>query len=128
MRWAGARSRASGETVLAALLHDIGHLLEPDDETGRVDHDRVGAAFLRKLGFDSKIVGLVAGYVGAKRYLTAADPEYYARLFQVSKLTLQEQGGPMSPAFEQDPLFRAKLELRNWDEQANEAGLSTDGL
>src|SRR5262249_49166241 len=89
--WLARQSGADDDTIAAALLHDIGHLLAPGDETGRTDHDRIGAAFLGKLGFDERVTGLVLGHVEAKRYLTAVDPGYYALLSEVSKRTLAEQ-------------------------------------
>src|SRR5262245_47349212 len=74
----GQLARSAGadkETVAAALLHDIGHLLESAGETreqlGVIDHDRCGAEFLRELGFPDKVVQLVAAHVAAKRYLVA---------------------------------------------------------
>ena len=124
-------SDADDETVIAALLHDIGHLVAPGDETGSVEHDRIGADYLLQLGFSAGVAELVAGHVQAKRYLTAVDSHYYSQLSDASKRTLQQQGGSMSPAeakaFEQDPMFQAKLTLRHWDEQAKVANLVGDG-
>src|SRR5262245_13473590 len=100
-------SGADDELVIAALLHDIGHLIAEGDETGSPDHDRIGANYLRQLGFSARVVELIAGHVQAKRYLTATNPDYFARLSGASKQTLAAQGGPMSPAevesFEWDP-------------------------
>ena len=45
---------ASDAQVLAALTHDIGHLLDPEAPSmaglGVIDHERVGADYLRSLG------------------------------------------------------------------------------
>lgn len=108
--------------ILAALLHDIGHLVEQGNETGAPDHDTIGASFLKQIGFSARVTELVAGHVQAKRYLASSDPGYQAQLSDANKHTLQQQGGPMSreeaKAFKQDRLFTDKIKLRRWDEQA----------
>ncbi|HUB62774.1 MAG TPA: HD domain-containing protein [Puia sp.] len=123
------------EVVLAAFLHDIGHISgsrerpgsasasrEEMDGYGIKDHEELGAEFLREKGFSKKIARLVESHVEAKRYLTYKDPAYYANLSTASKRTLEYQGGPMTEeeatAFEQYPLFDLIIRMRNWDEQA----------
>ncbi|MBK7937337.1 MAG: HD domain-containing protein [Lewinellaceae bacterium] len=116
------------EFILAAFLHDFGHICADQDEAvsmegyGAVRHEQVGAEALRQLGFSEKIAALVAGHVQAKRYLVATDTAYYARLSEASKYTLEQQGGLMSPAergeFERDPLFPLHVQLRRIDERA----------
>jgi phosphonate degradation associated HDIG domain protein len=116
------------EVVLAAFLHDIGHISEAakgDNEMdgyGIKDHEELGAEFLREKGFSKKVTRLVESHVEAKRYLTFKDPAYYANLSEASKRTLEYQGGPMTSeeagAFEQYPLFNLIIRMRNWDEQA----------
>jgi 2-amino-1-hydroxyethylphosphonate dioxygenase (glycine-forming) len=116
------------EVVLAAFLHDIGHISEAakgDNQMegfGIKDHEELGAEFLQKKGFSKKIVRLVESHVEAKRYLTIKDPSYYAQLSEASKKTLEYQGGPMTEeeaaAFEKYPLFRLIVDMRKWDEQA----------
>jgi phosphonate degradation associated HDIG domain protein len=116
------------EVVLAAFLHDIGHISEAakgDNEMdgyGIKDHEELGAEFLREKGFSKKIARLVESHVEAKRYLTYKDPAYYSNLSEASKRTLEYQGGPMTAdeatAFEQYPLFDLIIRMRNWDEQA----------
>src|ERR1700744_4963401 len=116
------------EVILAAFLHDIGHISEAakgDNEMdgfGIKDHEELGAEFLRGKGFSKKIVRLVESHVEAKRYLTIKDPAYYAQLSEASKKTLEYQGGPMTEdeaaAFEQYPLFTLIIQMRKWDEQA----------
>jgi phosphonate degradation associated HDIG domain protein len=123
------------EVILAAFLHDIGHIAEaakgdgeptPDaehmGEFGIVDHEALGADFLRGKGFSKKVARLVESHVEAKRYLTVKDPTYYDQLSEASKKTLEYQGGPMAPeeaeAFEQYPLFNLIIQMRKWDEQA----------
>ena len=96
---------ADEETILAAFLHDIGHLCEyafPEttaqhmDGFGIVDHEKLGAAFLLSKGFSKKITQLVQSHVSAKRYLTYAFNDYYNQLSDASKITLQHQGGIMT--------------------------------
>lgn len=117
------------EVVLAAFLHDIGHISEaaaPSEQHmgdfGIKDHEELGAEFLQKKGFSKKIVRLVESHVEAKRYLTIKDPAYYAQLSEASRQTLEYQGGPMTEdeaaAFEQYPLFDLIIKMRKWDEQA----------
>lgn len=136
------------EVILAAFLHDIGHISEaaaddthaaaratatgtPAAETpdprrmgvfGVRNHEELGAEFLREKGFSKKIVRLVESHVEAKRYLTLRDPAYYAQLSEASRKTLGYQGGPMTEeeaaAFEQYPLFDLIIRMRKWDEQA----------
>ena len=124
-------ARAAGyddDVVCAAFLHDVGHLCPNDfplaqmGEFGVAHHDRIGADYLRALGFSNRIAHLVGQHVNAKRYLTHAHPDYYARLSEASKRTLEYQGGPMTAsearAFETDPAFELILQLRQWDEAA----------
>lgn len=123
------------ETVVAAFLHDIGHLLPVDDMAGymdgygTVDHERLGADYLRELGFSEKVAQLIENHVNAKRYLVAKSQDYFARLSEASLRTLEFQGGPMTPdeaaAFEGHPYFNEILQLRGWDEQAKIPGLPT---
>jgi phosphonate degradation associated HDIG domain protein len=116
------------EVILAAFLHDIGHISEAakgDNEMdgfGIKDHEELGAEFLKGKGFSKKVVRLVESHVEAKRYLTATDPAYYAELSEASKKTLEYQGGPMTreeaEAFKQYPLFPLIIQMRKWDELA----------
>jgi 2-amino-1-hydroxyethylphosphonate dioxygenase (glycine-forming) len=116
------------EVVLAAFLHDIGHICEAGhgdnemDGFGIKDHEEIGAGFLKSRGFSKKVVRLVESHVEAKRYLTFKYPEYYEQLSDASRKTLEYQGGRMSEeeaaAFEQYPLFSLIIQMRKWDEQA----------
>jgi len=116
------------EVILAAFLHDVGHLCEPGhgdnemDGFGIKDHEEIGAEFLKSKGFSKKIVRLVQSHVEAKRYLTLKNPSYYEQLSEASKKTLEYQGGRMeedeASAFEQYPLFDLIIKMRKWDEQA----------
>jgi 2-amino-1-hydroxyethylphosphonate dioxygenase (glycine-forming) len=133
-------SGADEEMVLAAFFHDIGHLYEHIaeektahmDQYGTVDHETLGAAYIRKLGFGERMARLVESHVNAKRYLVAKYPEYRAKLSEASLQTLIMQGGPMDEtemiAFENDPLHKEYIQLRFWDEQAKETNLPLPDL
>src|ERR1700683_1735102 len=60
------------EVVLAAFLHDIGHISEAAkgenemDGYGIKDHEELGAEFLRGKGFSKKIARLVESHVEDK--------------------------------------------------------------
>jgi predicted HD phosphohydrolase len=66
------------ETVIAALLHDIGHFLPLDEakdvqmamgshSVGRVGHEVIGEEYLKGLGFGERVSRLVGSHVAAKR-------------------------------------------------------------
>lgn len=117
------------ETIVAALLHDIGHVCQPEAEqmgdVGVIDHEGIGAQYLAELGFPQKVSELVGAHVAAKRYLVATDSNY--ELSEASAETLRYQGGPMNEdevaAFERDPLRKEKLRMRSWDEMGKETDL-----
>lgn len=120
------------EVILAAFLHDIGHICVAYDHTnsmrgyGIVDHEAVGGAFLRENGFSERLVMLVESHVAAKRYLTWKYPEYYEQLSDASKATLEFQGGIMTMdearELELHPLFPLIILMRKWDEAAKIPG------
>jgi phosphonate degradation associated HDIG domain protein len=127
--WWAKEAGADEELVLAALLHDIGHLLEDeaavrDERVGVVNHDELGERWLLERGFSKRLAGLVGGHVDAKRYLTASNPQYMDRLSEASKETLVLQGGPMAEEeaarFGTKPELRDILRLRSWDEMAKD--------
>jgi phosphonate degradation associated HDIG domain protein len=124
---------ASDALVIAALLHDVGHLIEPapdDIADWKTDaaHERTGGQWLCER-FGAQISEPVRLHVPAKRYLCATDPAYFRRLSDASVVTLKLQGGPMSPAevasFRSEPGHRDAVLLRQWDDQGKIAGLKT---
>lgn len=130
------RSGAAAELIVAALLHDIGHLLHglPEDVAERgIDgrHEVGGAAWLQR-HFGPAVVDPVRLHVAAKRYLCAVEPAYHVGLSEASQRSLQLQGGPMSPEevrrFEQEPRFRAAVAVRRWDDGAKVPGLTVPDL
>jgi len=127
---------APGPLVVAALLHDIGHLLEnvPDDiEDWRTDarHEELGGRWLARF-FGPEVSDPVRLHVPAKRYLCATNPSYLDKLSSASIHTLKLQGGPMNEAeiaaFEREPHWREAIRVRLWDDEGKVAGLKTAGL
>lgn len=129
---------ASDELVVAALLHDIGHLLDLEASEGRwtptdvdLDHESVGARHLAGV-FPPAVTGPVALHVRAKRYRSAVDPAYLATLSEGSTASLANQGGPMTPseveAFERNPGFADAVALRRWDDGGKVDGLEVPSL
>jgi predicted HD phosphohydrolase len=68
-------------------------------------------------------------HVAAKRYLCAAEPDYFARLSPDSIQSLTLQGGPMDEAemaaFRASPHAEAAVQLRRYDEGAKVKDLET---
>ena len=130
------RAGAEACLVTAALLHDLGHLLHdlPDDAPdSHIDdrHEVLAADWLQSY-FDDTVVQPVRLHVAAKRHLCAADPAYLKQLSPPSILSLQLQGGPMTPdetdQFERHPQFEPALRVRRWDEAAKAVGMKTPGV
>jgi len=128
---------ADEEVVLAALLHDVGHLVAPAgtpsmDGLGADRHDWHGSQYVLAHGLSERVAALIRGHVEAKRYLVSQTPGYLERLSAASRSTLDWQGGPMGSAeamhFRTDSLFKDKLRIRAWDEAAKEKGLAVPGL
>ncbi len=135
--WHAQQAHADEELVLAALLHDVGHLFDKegtvrDERVGVVNHDEMGAQWLLARGFSPRLAALVGGHVDAKRYLTATHPDYLQRLSPASMETLQLQGGPMSAEdladYASQPELRDMLRLRSWDEMAKDPAWRGPGL
>jgi predicted HD phosphohydrolase len=99
---------------------------------GVLHHEERGAELLIRSGLSKTVATLVEGHVQAKRYLIGKNPRYREQTSEASKRTLEFQGGPMRASeiesFEQDPLMKDKLRLRQWDELAKESGLRVPGL
>ena len=128
---AAARARAAGAPdtlVAAALLHDVGHLLDGATDPG---HGEGGARWLAQW-FGQEITEPVRLHVAAKRYLVATEPGYGARLSPASVETLHRQGGPMDEvaavAFARDPQARAAVALRRWDDEAKDPAATVPPL
>jgi phosphonate degradation associated HDIG domain protein len=132
-----AKARGLGEAmVIAALFHDAGHLLVGDDVNlageGIDDrHEETSADILERI-YGPGVAEPVRLHVAAKRYLCAANPDYYGKLSEDSRESLALQGGLMSAeemaAFDRLPHRAAALALRIIDDEAKVAGLATPGL
>ena len=122
-----------GEVLIAALFHDIGHILSNKHagndlaymgSYGVVDHEKIGAAYMMKLGFSDEVSLLIESHVPAKRYLTYKDENYKGLLSPASLITLSYQGGEMTEAeaiaFENKmgDLLNEALLLRRCEEDA----------
>lgn len=126
-----ALAEARGEApafVLAALLHDVGHMIhafgENPAERGVDDrHETLGADWLARR-LPEAVSAPVRLHVEAKRYLCAVDPDYMHRLAPDSVLSLELQGGPMSAGeaarFRAQPFAEDALRLRRLDEEAKD--------
>lgn len=127
---------AQPSLIVAALLHDVGHLLHelPDDapDEGVDDrHETSGHNFLKR-HFDDDVTEPVRLHVAAKRYLCTVDPAYESQLSEPSIVSLKLQGGKMSESeldeFRQSPQWKDALELRKWDDLAKIENLETPDL
>jgi phosphonate degradation associated HDIG domain protein len=134
--WFARQAGAEPHLLVAALLHDIGHLLHglPEDIAAKeIDgrHEVVGEAWLRSR-FGPAVSEPVRLHVDAKRYLCAVEPEYLTTLSPSSLLSLQLQGGPFSleqvRAFEQNPHFKSAVALRRWDDEAKMVDLDVPDI
>ena len=130
------QSHASPATIVAALLHDIGHMLHglPEDIAQHGTdgaHEEVAAAYLARW-YGEDVTETIRLHVAAKRYLCATDPAYGARLSPASVESLRIQGGPMNQeeiaAFEALPNASVVVQLRRWDDEAKIPKLDVPGL
>lgn len=131
--WLAEKEARGDALVTAALLHDVGHLIhdlgENPAEAGVDDkHEELGHDWLVR-HFGPEVTEPVRLHVAAKRYLCAAEPDYFAKLSPDSVRSLELQGGPMSAeelaAFRTLPHHEAAVILRRYDEAAKVKGLET---
>lgn len=99
--------KCSEDVIVAAGLHDIGHLLEGDNFKsmagyGIHQHDKLASELLSDLGFNDDICQMVELHVECKRYFCAIDPAYHSTLSPASQETLTFQGGAMNEEEVQD--------------------------
>lgn len=124
------QDNASEQLIAAALLHDIGHILQstelPSDCALDLHdhHEQVGYRFLKD-HFGDAVADPVRLHVAAKRYLCTTDAEYQDRLSPTSLKSFYDQGGQMDAAelanFEQEPHFIDAIRLRRWDDSAKDS-------
>nr|WP_249419652.1 inositol oxygenase family protein [Rhabdothermincola salaria] len=130
------RDHAADALVVAALVHDIGHLLvvaQGDGFRPGLDdhHERTGAAWLGDL-FPVSVTAPVAAHVEAKRYLAGVEPGYHASLSEGSRHSLALQGGPMTrreaATFRALPCAADAVALRRWDDRGKVDDLDVAAL
>ena len=128
-----ARDDAPNNLIVAALLHDVGHLLhglsENVAEQG-IDghHECIGEKWLEKY-FSPEISQPVRLHVAAKRYQCTLNSNYLAQLSPASLKSFILQGDKMNEdevsAFERNPFFKNALQLRTWDDKAKDPEMET---
>jgi phosphonate degradation associated HDIG domain protein len=127
---------ASPALVVAALVHDIGHLVAdtPEDIADLgidAKHEEIGQKWLTAR-FSTEVVEPVYLHVSAKRYLCATSSSYLGKLSPASVQSLALQGGPMTSdevrEFKAHRYHREALALRAWDDQAKIPNLVTPSL
>ena len=133
-----AENAGAGDAlVTAALLHDLGHLLQPDlgdtptlrgiDDT----HQYHAIPFLRGL-FGDDVLEPIRLHVDAKRWLCHAEAPYFDALSPDSKRSLALQGGVFDAAdaarFMAQPGAADAVRLRRWDDLAKAEALPTPDL
>ena len=132
-----AQAEGAAETlVTAALLHDLGHLLNLQGGTPTArgiddQHQYFAIPFLRPL-FPAAVIEAIRLHVDAKRALCALEPAYYEALSGDSKRSLELQGGAFSAAdagaFMAKPFAADAVRVRRWDDAAKIPGQATPPL
>ncbi len=90
------QDRADDEVVIAALLHDVGHLVESDHEDEAHHHGTGGAALVGAFA-PARVVWLIEHHVVAKRYLCTVDPPVRRAALPGVARVLCGAGGPARP-------------------------------
>ncbi|MEY3361903.1 MAG: hypothetical protein RL531_1622 [Actinomycetota bacterium] len=128
---------ASDALIVAALLHDIGHLVHLDESGEVADarmiddvHEATGARALAKV-FGPEVTGPIALHVTAKRYRCATEPGYLDGLSRASALSLAIQGGPLDAdacaTFAAHPAAAEAIRLRGYDDWGKLADVEVPG-
>lgn len=124
---------AAPATVVASLLHDVGHLIHglgEDPASRGIDdvHEELGATWLAER-FGPAVSEPVRLHVSAKRYLCTVESDYFGKLAPDSVRSLELQGGLMSSneveAFRGNPFHAEAVRLRRYDEEAKDPRAST---
>ena len=125
-------AHAELELRVAAFLHDIGHLVDQQEDGLSKDmkHEEIGSGLLLEWGFGEKVASMVSTHVWAKRYLVSCEPYYINRLSAASLKSFQLQGGLMSDEevaeARKHPYFQQALNLRRWDDTGKRIDLDTE--
>ena len=124
---------AAAAMITAALLHDIGRIINPRDreltDRGKdAKHEIVARKFLEQW-FGPEVTMPILHHVAAKRYLVATDPTYRRKLSGGSTRSMTGQGGMLSEAeigaFIARPFAREGVILRRWDDKAKSPDAKT---
>lgn len=129
---------ADDALVVAALLHDVGHLVELAVSSGAMgdltidrQHEATAARMLAPI-FPASVTAPIALHVDAKRYLCAVEPAYLVTLSEGSIRSLATQGGPMTAdevdRFAAMPACVSAVALRRWDDLGKVDGLHVPDL
>lgn len=128
------RQGAGSAMIVAALLHDIGHIIdhqampESDDQNLDDAHEQRAYQWI-KSNFGKSVADPVRLHVAAKRYLCTVEPEYLTKLSPASLKSFHDQGGLMSQSqiddFRDEPFAFEAVELRRWDDLAKDPTMQT---
>ncbi len=140
------RSGADAALIVAALLHDLGHMVNDQGETPTLRgiddrHEYVALPLLRTL-FDDAVLQPIRLHVDAKRYLCARGhaandgsingAQYWANLSADSKRSLELQGGIFTDSeahrFISQPHAEGAVCVRLWDDAAKIESANTPPL
>lgn len=125
--------RASPAMIVAALLHDIGRIINPKDREitdagGDAKHEEVARAYLEPF-FGPEVTMPIKWHVAAKRYLVATDPTYAKKMSPGSRRSMIGQGGTLSDEdtrrFVDQPFALEGVTLRRWDDRAKSPDADT---
>ena len=130
-------AKAKSPLIASALLHDIGHILDPgtagNPPSDSFDdrHEFRGDAWVKQ-HFGDQVADPIRLHVAAKRYLCTTDATYEQLLSPTSLKSYHDQGGPMSQeeiaGFEREPHSPEALTLRRWDDLAKDPDRKTPPL
>ncbi len=119
------REQAPSALVCAALLHDIGLLLDDASVLG-AHHDVTGFKWLSRF-FPPAVTEPIRHHVHAKHYLVTRSPHYKTRLSSDALRRLHRDGGKLDDLelhrFGRSPHFLPSLLLRRWIDTAKIPGL-----
>src|SRR5262249_14847045 len=127
------KDEAPAATVLASLLHDVGHMIHQLGENpaarGIDDvHEELGARWLGER-FGPEVREPVRLHVSAKRYLCTVESDYFGKLSPDSVRSLELQGGLMSAdevaAFRANPFHAEAVRRRRFDDEAQDPRATT---
>lgn len=128
-------NKLPNHAIVAALLHDIGHLLyvdeDPIHEGKDGHHENLGANYLSKY-FGEEVINPIRAHVDSKKYLAAIEDDYYELLSEASQISLAAQGGPFSKEeaeiFIKKPFMKEAVEMRRFDDMAKVVNKKTPNL